>query len=321
MDPWGADTNRSGNAAFQPKKFTSYERDGNGSDEAMFRRSNRWHSRFDQPDTYEGSYDSADPQSFNRYSYVRNDPVNFVDPSGLDGASAIGLPLPFLHGPGGYTVNVPISFGNGFLGGSENGTAGPYNPWADALPKGLWAQQGPLPGFDRDLGDPPPCAYVLLSQRDCANFIAELISIGASLSTSSTTPSFAPMMGPGGPEPSYTQYYAMDEYRKAEREGRVSASGVSGRVGDVLTYRTTTNHHTISWNREFYALGRDEAARQVIHESLHLVQGLTDFALAGAAHIMATRGLNNPGNQGSFSSQSAASQYLNQQIAQHCGGN
>src|SRR6185436_20171327 len=69
LDPWGADTARSDNAAFQPKKFTSYERDGNGSDEAMFRRFNRWHSRFDQPDPYDGSYDVADPQSFNRYAY------------------------------------------------------------------------------------------------------------------------------------------------------------------------------------------------------------------------------------------------------------
>jgi len=25
----------------------------------------------------------ADPQSFNRYSYVGNDPTNFIDPSGL----------------------------------------------------------------------------------------------------------------------------------------------------------------------------------------------------------------------------------------------
>ncbi|HWN08814.1 MAG TPA: S8 family serine peptidase [Pyrinomonadaceae bacterium] len=82
-DPWGADTNRSSNTAFQPRKFTSYDRDSNGTDEAMFRRYNRWQSRFDQPDPYDGSYNLGDPQSFNRYAYVQNDPVNFVDPTGL----------------------------------------------------------------------------------------------------------------------------------------------------------------------------------------------------------------------------------------------
>src|SRR5207247_331738 len=86
LDPWGADTNRSSNQAFQPHKYTTYERDGNGSDEAMFRRYNRWHSRFDHLDPYDGNYDFTDPQSFNRYSYTQNDPVNFVDPSGLESA-------------------------------------------------------------------------------------------------------------------------------------------------------------------------------------------------------------------------------------------
>jgi RHS repeat-associated protein len=83
LDPWGGNTNRNNNDAFQPRKFTTYERDANASDEAMHRRYNRWWSRFDQPDPYDGSYDAGDPQSFNRYSYVQNDPVNFVDPSGL----------------------------------------------------------------------------------------------------------------------------------------------------------------------------------------------------------------------------------------------
>ena len=82
LDPWGGETNRSSGSWLLPHKYTSYERDANGSDEAMHRRYNRW-SRFDQPDPYDGSYDLTDPQSFNRYSYVQNDPVNFFDPTGL----------------------------------------------------------------------------------------------------------------------------------------------------------------------------------------------------------------------------------------------
>jgi len=111
MDPWGADTNRSNNAAFQRRKFTSYERDGNGTDEAMFRRYNRWQSRFDQPDPYDDSYSLANPQSFNRYAYVQNDPVNFVDPSGLCGVNPVTGTEGFTQGPVGVTghLRAPIA--------------------------------------------------------------------------------------------------------------------------------------------------------------------------------------------------------------------
>jgi RHS repeat-associated protein len=85
LDPWGSETGRtSGNAAFQPHRFTSYERDANAGDDAMFRRYQSAWTRFSQPDPYEGSYDLTDPQSFNRYAYVQDDPVNLVDPTGLD---------------------------------------------------------------------------------------------------------------------------------------------------------------------------------------------------------------------------------------------
>jgi RHS repeat-associated protein len=82
LDPWGSETqstvNR--NTSQQPRKYTTYERDANQSDEAMMRRLGRW-GRFEQPDPYDGSYNLSDPQSFNRYAYVQHDPVNLVDPN------------------------------------------------------------------------------------------------------------------------------------------------------------------------------------------------------------------------------------------------
>jgi RHS repeat-associated protein len=84
LDAWGGETNRSWGQGKQSYKFTSYERDGNGNDQAMFRQYHSYWQRFDQPDPYDGSANITDPQSLNRYSYVQNDPVNFVDPSGLN---------------------------------------------------------------------------------------------------------------------------------------------------------------------------------------------------------------------------------------------
>jgi RHS repeat-associated protein len=84
LDPWGIETDMSASSEKQPHRYTTYERDANGSDEAMMRRYSSRRSRFDQPDPYEGSYNLTDPQSFNRYSYTQNDPVNFVDPTGLE---------------------------------------------------------------------------------------------------------------------------------------------------------------------------------------------------------------------------------------------
>src|SRR5712691_10311458 len=61
--------------------------------EAMMRRYQSYWNRFSQPDPYDGSYNLANPQSFNRYSYTQNDPVNFVDPTGLqDGPPQGGWP-------------------------------------------------------------------------------------------------------------------------------------------------------------------------------------------------------------------------------------
>ncbi len=64
-------------------KFTGKERDTeSGLDffEARYYGSNM--GRFMSPDPMGGHYE--DPQTLNRYSYVRNNPINLTDPTGLD---------------------------------------------------------------------------------------------------------------------------------------------------------------------------------------------------------------------------------------------
>lgn len=66
------------------QKFTGYEKDT--ETDLDFAR-NRYYSgkvgRFSTVDPLMASAEITDPQSFNRYSYVLNNPLNLIDPSGL----------------------------------------------------------------------------------------------------------------------------------------------------------------------------------------------------------------------------------------------
>jgi RHS repeat-associated protein len=70
------------NTCPQNYKYTGYERDPEtGLDYAMFRYYSPRLGRFMSVDPLPG--DVQDPQSFNRYAYVLNNPVGFIDPLGL----------------------------------------------------------------------------------------------------------------------------------------------------------------------------------------------------------------------------------------------
>jgi RHS repeat-associated protein len=53
------------------------------TDHAQFRQYNDTQGRWMTPDPYGGSYDFSNPQSFNRYAYVANNPLSEIDSSGL----------------------------------------------------------------------------------------------------------------------------------------------------------------------------------------------------------------------------------------------
>nr|WP_321472218.1 RHS repeat-associated core domain-containing protein [uncultured Paludibaculum sp.] len=75
---------RTGNANADREKFATYSRDGvSGLDYAWNRYYSPQFGRFTSADPYRASRGPADPQSWNRYIYVEDDPVNRTDLSGL----------------------------------------------------------------------------------------------------------------------------------------------------------------------------------------------------------------------------------------------
>jgi RHS repeat-associated protein len=80
--PFGEDFGQSGPQ--EKHHFTSYDRDSEtASDYAVNRQYAQSVARFMAPDRYRASAYRADPQSWNRYSYTRNNPINRVDRLGL----------------------------------------------------------------------------------------------------------------------------------------------------------------------------------------------------------------------------------------------
>jgi len=66
-------------------KFATYTRDlATALDYADQRYYTATLGRFMSADPYHASGGPSDPQSWNRYSYVQGDPINFLDPSGLE---------------------------------------------------------------------------------------------------------------------------------------------------------------------------------------------------------------------------------------------
>ena len=108
------------------RRFTSYERDAeSGTDYAINRQYSNTTGRFMQADPIQGS--TGNPQSFNRYAYVQNDPINFVDPLGL---LCYGYNVSFLVFDGNGNVVRELNFGfiPTYCDGGSGGAGGAISP-------------------------------------------------------------------------------------------------------------------------------------------------------------------------------------------------
>ena len=101
--------------------------DATGLDHTWFRKNENKAGRWTSPDPYNGSMSLANPQSFNRYSYVQGQPTNFVDPSGLNAVSWSCYITWQSNADGSdwHITSITCSFGSsgGGGGGGNGGTA------------------------------------------------------------------------------------------------------------------------------------------------------------------------------------------------------
>ncbi len=77
--------------------------------------------RFTTADPY--VTEPLNPQGLNRYSYVQNNPMSFVDPSGFDECPPISYPT-----EGGDVTVTPSNCGESGNGGGQSGNGEPTNP-------------------------------------------------------------------------------------------------------------------------------------------------------------------------------------------------
>ena len=76
--------NNQNGVALDNREFAGLDSDyESGTLHAAYRQYSSTAGRWMSPDPYDGSYSFNDPQSFNRYAYVSNNPISFTDPSGL----------------------------------------------------------------------------------------------------------------------------------------------------------------------------------------------------------------------------------------------
>ncbi|MHB1702394.1 MAG: RHS repeat-associated core domain-containing protein [Acidobacteriaceae bacterium] len=119
--PWGAQTPASTMQSGNLYTFTGDETDMGESStmHTPFRQLSPSLGRWQVPDPYNGSYDTTNPQTLNRYSYVANMPLTMLDPLGL-----VEIPCPAGSDATICVINGPPDGSGGGDGGGDGGGGG-----------------------------------------------------------------------------------------------------------------------------------------------------------------------------------------------------
>ena len=140
-----------------PRHYTGLDNDASsGTIHAMFRQYSPQSGRWMSPAPYAGSYDSRDPQSLNRYAYVLNNPMSYIDPYGLSWECTRADSFTITDTGQSYGAGTPFCK---YSGGGDGGT-GAKIPFA---PDDEGNGEGGGSGAPSNAENPPPCQAKILN--------------------------------------------------------------------------------------------------------------------------------------------------------------
>jgi len=268
------------------EKFTGYYRDAvTGPSGTLDYADQRYHQsgvgRFMSPDPYKASAGVTDPGSWNRYAYVGGDPVNYVDPRGLQQVECCGTYSEDVYGYPYNTTQYYISwwdsqwlFGgySGFVdqsggGGGGGGTRTETNPESKkmqehvAVNKALHTQlSDALKNLSSD------CRQALTS----AGVDIDKLAKQASETVYRTTTSWGDMpMNSLSGYPSGNNMFTLVDYL-----GGSPAAAIMGANYVIL--------NEVALGQSFFTMGIASQNSVLLHEALHIYFKAGDVDLARA---------------------------------------
>jgi RHS repeat-associated protein len=291
--------------------FTSYERDSeSGNDYAMARYYHVRFGRFCSPDPILGS--PGDPQSWNRYAYVRDNPINTIDPRGLSWLSSF--------------FRLLIDWFVGSFGSPNLVTTPPFqaptsddDPWVQlqnaihppSIPYGGIIDESGGFGFMRsgtglDAPDPGGAgtdwgkllleAADLLNFSDCANFVDKAFKAVGATGTAGDLQQALPNV-PVDPD---TFRHSTDK----EDSGMVAST----KEGNSIFIGPSWDH-----------LPEDREAATLLGEGLHLKKFGTDQGGVDDVTYADKLGLNYTHSKDPLTNGNHASEAFHKEVERHCG--
>ncbi len=135
------------------QKFTGYQKDEEtGLDFAEARMYENRHARFTAVDPLLASGKSANPQTFNRYVYVMNNPLVLTDPTGLQAGSHVGKVYYKIYNGQWAFSNLPGKGYNNRYVGKERNVVG-QDGYSYTVSRNGWTQGGRVAATQQYFGN------------------------------------------------------------------------------------------------------------------------------------------------------------------------